>query len=129
MRSRGETRLPKDTQITVAAVRYLSVDDALDGGAAAQFNPTPTYSILAYQSAKVAQGKWQAQLNLWQVANDGNYRESWQLEQSRLGLSLKPAEKVMFLATLTPADDLSAIEQQLAKRGFAVGKWSGSQYA
>jgi len=131
----GETRLPQDTQITVAAIRYLSVDDlpankppadksltdnliATDG--TAQFNPTPTYSILAYQSAQVAQGKWQTQLHLWQIAKDGKYQESWQLEQSRLGLSFKPSEKVMFLATLTPVDNLSALERQLARQGLRL---------
>jgi hypothetical protein len=133
----GEARLPKNTEITVAAVRYLSIDDSPDsrGGAAAQLSPTPTYSILAYQSAKVAQGKWQTQLNLWQVADDGKYQESWQLEQARLELSLQPSEKVMFLATLTPAADLSAIEQQLARRGLQLASGSvrstpeGQRYA
>lgn len=124
----GETRLPENTQITVAAVRYLAVDelpaDKLPVDSllvnSSQYNPTPTYSILAYQSAKVTKGKWQTQLDLWQVARDGKYQESWQLEQSRLGVSFKPSEKVMFLATLTPADDLSALEQQLAKRGMRL---------
>ncbi len=114
----GEARLPQDTQITVAAIRYLEVDDVSEG--ATLFNPTPTYSILAYQSAKVTKGKWQTQLDLWQVAKDGKYRESWQLEQSRLGLSFQPSEKVMFLATLTPIDDLSALEQQLARQGMRL---------
>jgi hypothetical protein len=124
----GETRLPENTQITVAAVRYLAVDelptDSLPANSllvnATQFNPTPTYSILAYQPAKVTKGKWQTQLDLWQVAKDGKYQESWQLEQSRLGVSFKPSEKVMFLATLPPADDLSALEQRLARQGMRL---------
>ena len=112
----GETSLPQGTQLTVVAVRYLTIDASVDADAA-QFNPTPTYSILAYQPVKVAKGKWQTQLNLWQVAADGRYQESWQLEQARLGLALKPSENIVFLATLTPVDNLSALERQLAGLG------------
>jgi hypothetical protein len=112
----GETNLPKDTQLTVAALRYLSVEQEF----AAQFNPLPTYSILAYQTVKIVDDHWQTQLNLWQVAPDGQYQETWQLEQARLGLAFKPSQDVVFLATLTPADKLSRLEQQLADEGLRL---------
>lgn len=119
---RGSTNLPEDTQISVAAVRYLQLE-SLDR-TATPLNPNPTYSILAYAPATVKQGEWQTQLNLWQVAADGNYRESWQIEQNQLGLSLQPDETVIFLATLTPIDELSALEQELAKRGIRLAQGS-----
>lgn len=110
----GETNLPDETQLTVAAVRYLSLDEP------AGFNPTPTYSILAYQPTEVQNGKWETQLNLWQVDPEGNYQETWQLEQARLGLSFQPATDVIFLATLTPPDKLSRLEQLLAAHGMRL---------
>lgn len=114
----GETNLPKGTQLTVAALRYLSVDSPT----AALFQPVPTYSILAYETAKVSEGKWQTQLNLWQVAADGKYQETWQLEQKRLGLSLKPSEEVVFITTLAPIEKLSRLEQQLSDQGMRLAR-------
>jgi hypothetical protein len=108
----GQANLPENTQISVAAVRYLEPDDRDQS-----LNANPTYSILAYQPAEVTQGQWQADLNLWQVDADGNYQETWQIEQDKLGLSLAPDETVLFLATLTPIDELPALEAELAKRG------------
>ncbi|MBD3880774.1 hypothetical protein IFO70_03290 [Phormidium tenue FACHB-886] len=110
----GETNLPNETELTVVAIRYLSLDEP------AGFKPTRTYSILAYQPTEVQNGKWQTQLNLWQVAPDGDYQESWQLEQARLGLSFQPATDVIFLATLTPPDKLSRLEQLLAAHGMRL---------
>ena len=111
----GETNLPDQTQLTVMAVRYLSLENS-----AASFKPNPTYSILAYQPAQIQHNKWQAQLNLWQVAPDGQYQETWQLEQAQLGLPLRPVTEVVFLATLTPADKLSRLEPLLATRGMRL---------
>ena len=111
----GETNLPDRTQLTVMAVRYLAVENPVAGS-----KPDPTYSILAHQTAQIQHSKWQAELNLWQVAPDGQYQETWQLEQPQLGLSLQPATDVVFLATLTPADKLSHLEPQLALRGMRL---------
>ncbi len=108
----GTTNLPDYTRVAVAAVRNLSAADSL----AHRLNPKPTYSILAYQSAQVMDGKWQAELNLWQVAPDGRYAEVWQMEQAQLNLSLTPSKDVFFLATLNPVsevDQLPRLEQQL----------------
>lgn len=110
----GQANLPDNTPITVAAVRYLQSSDR----ASAQLDDEPTYSILAYQSANVQGGEWNAELNLWQVAPNGRFQEAWQLEQAKLGVSFQPDSQVIFLATLTPAEDLSALEQELARRGI-----------
>lgn len=118
----GNTNLPENTQISVAAVRYLQLDEA--DRTSATLNTNPTYSVLAYEPAVVKQGQWQAELNLWRVDAEGQYQESWQIEQKQLGLSLEPDEKVIFLATLTPIDELSELEQTLAKRGIRLAPGS-----
>lgn len=108
----GTTNLPDHTRIVVSAVRYLSSADPHSQ----QLNPKPTYSILAYQSAQVMGGKWQTELNLWQVAPDGQYVEVWQTEQAKLNLALTPSEDIVFLAALNPVsaiDQLPVLEQQL----------------
>ncbi len=112
----GNTDLPNQSQIRVAAIRYLYP-------ASQALHSKPTYSILAYQTAKVTQGKWQATLNLWQVAPDGQFQEAWQGLRSDLNLAVNPASEVVFLATLPPgdkADQLRQIEQQLEKQGKAL---------
>jgi hypothetical protein len=115
----GETNLPDQTQLTIAAVRYLSLESgSLENSAASA--PTPTYSILAYQPAQIQHNQWQTRLNLWQVAPDGDYQETWQLEQAQLGLSFQPAREVVFLATLNPIDQLSRLEPLLAMRGMQL---------
>lgn len=112
----GKADLPEGTPLTVLAVRYLNPADP----ASVRLDPEPTYSILAYQSAAVKQGQWQTQLNLWQVADDGRFQETWQLEQARLNMSLKPEADVIFLTTLTPIEELAHLEQELAKRGIRL---------
>ena len=113
-RVEGKADLPENTSITVIAVRYLQADDR----SSAQLNSEPTYSILAYQPVQIKQGQWQTELNLWQVSPEGRFREIWQIEQSKLGLSLKPEEQVIFLATLTPREELAQLERELAKRSL-----------
>lgn len=136
---RGQANLPENTVITVAAVRYLqltdrpSIDrpstDRISESAAITVssgttNPTQqTYSILAYQPATVQGGEWQTEINLWKVASDGRFQEAWQIEQTKVGVSFQPEDNVIFLATLSTPDKLSALEQELARRGtrFASG--------
>lgn len=112
----GTTNLPNKTRIAVAAIRYLQP------GKDVPENPKPnlTYSILAYQDVKVNQGKWQTTLNLWKVAPSGKFQEAWQLEQSKLGISLKPEPELLFLATVEPTDSLSELESLLQKQGIKL---------
>lgn len=77
----------------------------------------PSYAILDYQPIEVREGQWQSELNLWQVARDGRYQESWQLHQEELALQWKAEPKVIFLATLLvdgAADRLQLLQNQLA---------------
>lgn len=112
----GTTNLPNKTRIAVAAIRYLQP------GKDVSQNPKPnlTYSILAYQDVKVNKGKWQTTLNLWKVAPSGKFQEAWQLEQSKLGISLKSEPEVLFLATVEPTDSLSELESLLQKQGIKL---------
>lgn len=108
----GKTSLPDRTALVVLAVRYLNPAEP----ASIALNPEPTYSILAYQPVEVRQGRWQTQLNLWEVSANGQYQEAWQREQTKLGVSFDPTDNVVFLATLTPVNELRQLEQQLARR-------------
>jgi hypothetical protein len=108
----GQTDLPDRSQIRVAAIRYLNPTSR----ASQTLRAKPTYAILAYQTAIVNQGQWQAQLNLWKVAPDGQIKEDWQLQQAKLKLPLKPEPDVVFLVTLAPnhkVDQLQQVEQIL----------------
>jgi len=112
----GKTNLPDKSRITVAAVRYLRPASQLSPSLSSQ----PTYSILDYKDVKVNKGQWETQLNLWKIAPDGQFRETWQLDEAKLGLSLDPVTEVTFLATFAPTDPLAGIEQQLKKQGIEV---------
>ena len=112
----GTTNLPDKSRIAIAAVRYLQVSKPQSEN----LLPHQTYSILAYQDIEVNKGKWQATLNLWKVAPNGQFKEAWQLEQPKLGLNLEPEPGVLFLATVEPTDSLSELEQQLQKQGIKL---------
>lgn len=109
----GQSNLPDDTPIAVAAVRYLQpIDNLASDG--------KSYSILDYQETTVKQGQWQAQLNLWRTAADGKLQEAWQLEQAKLKISLASQPEVMFLATPTAPNGLAKLETELAKRNMRL---------
>lgn len=134
----GTTNLPEKSRIGVAAIRYLQVSKPQSQN----LKPHQTYSILAYQDVTVQspkkpetfglpklkanlspepeEKKWQATLNLWKVAPNGQYKEAWQLEQLLLGLKLEPEPGVLFLATVEPTDSLSELEQQLRKQDIKL---------
>jgi hypothetical protein len=112
----GLADLPDSSPIRIAAIRYLRPTNP----ASQKLNPKPTYAILDYQSALVKGGKWQGQLNLWQVAADGRYQEAWQIHQDALKLPTSPESDVIFLVTLAPvngADPLRVVEQALKEQG------------
>lgn len=112
----GTTNLPDESRITVAAIRYLQPNKQV----VQKLSPSQTFSILAYQDVKVNKGKWQATLNLWKVAPKGEFQEVWQLDQSQLGILQEAQPEVTFLATVSPRDSLSELEQQLQKQGVKL---------
>lgn len=113
----GQTNLPDQTQLTVAALRYL-----YPAAANQKLSANPTYAILDYQSAVVQSGKWQTRLNLWQVAADGTFQENWQMEQQGLATRFNPQSDVVFLVSLAPIDQLSTLQQQLANQGQQINR-------
>ncbi|MBW4559755.1 MAG: hypothetical protein KME32_01140 [Mojavia pulchra JT2-VF2] len=96
----GSTNLPESSRITVAAVRYLRPTQGQQEPLQSS-NTSNKRSILARQIVQVKQGKWQADLNLWQVAPDGRFEEVWQANQSQMGVI--PENTVTFIATFDPA--------------------------
>lgn len=95
----GTTNLPDNTPLTVSAVRLVNsanVSDLTPEGA--------QHAILDRKSALVKDGRWQSQLQLWEVGPEGTYQENW---QTIVGSAMAPASSspsVDFLATLEPVD-------------------------
>lgn len=118
----GTTNLPDNTPITVAAIRYFYPTSSSDSASLQSTvnPPSSTFEILDYASTTVAEGKWQAELTLQQQGTDGKGWEEWQMQQPKLGLTLKPAETVSFVTMLTAEDQLTPLEQQLAEEGFRL---------
>ncbi|HBB31798.1 MAG TPA: hypothetical protein DDZ80_06945 [Cyanobacteria bacterium UBA8803] len=104
----GNTNLPNQSQIIVAALRYLRPLDQewLDS------EPNLNYAILDRKLVWVKKGKWETTLNLWQVAPDGRLQEAWQIAQARSGTSLDPAPEVSFVATFEPEGQLPTSENE-----------------
>ncbi|MDZ8050875.1 MAG: hypothetical protein RMX68_023560 [Aulosira sp. ZfuVER01] len=95
----GSTNLPESSRISVVAVRYLR-PKAEQIGALLNSDANTKRSILDRQIVQVKQGKWQADLNLWQVAPDGSFEEVWQANQTPMKLT--PESNVTFIATFDP---------------------------
>ncbi|OUL22012.1 hypothetical protein [Nostoc sp. 106C] len=98
-RVNGSTNLPESSRVTVTAVRYLR-PTAEQPGALLNSDANTKRSILARQIVQVKQGKWQADLNLWQVAPNGSFEEEWQANQ--IQMKLTPESDVTFIATFDP---------------------------
>ena len=102
----GNTNLPESSRIAITAVRYLrpNAEETLSG------YRDINRSILARQIVEVKQGKWEADLNLWQVAPNGNFQEPWQLNQDLKKLT--PESEVTFVATFNPVGQLPSSGKQ-----------------
>ena len=105
----GTTNLPEGSIIEASAVRYLQPQSNL----LSNRRLNPPYSILSRQRVRVEQGKWQAKLNLWQVAADGSFKEAWQLNPSE---NLNPSPEVVFLALVNPNSQSPKLKQQLERQ-------------
>lgn len=102
----GETNLPESSQVAITAVRYLSSSEPQTVGA----DLDADRSILDRKIVEVKQGKWEANLNIWQVAPDGSYKEIW---QKNLQLSKQtPESDVTFTATFDPQSQTPRIQNQ-----------------
>ena len=114
----GTTNLPDQSRLIVMAIRPLQKPkkSALTSASSVDTN----YAILERQAVEVKQGKWQTNLNLWQVAPNGQYQEVWQLNQSKLGVSFSPGSEVTFLATFDPAAQPPKIQEQLQQQAIKL---------
>ncbi|MGB7313107.1 MAG: hypothetical protein WA939_09260 [Nodosilinea sp.] len=95
----GTTNLPDTTPLTVSAVRLIDSLNISDPKAEGS-----QHAILDRKSALVKDGRWQTQLQLWEIGSEGTYQENW---QTIAGSAIDPASSspsVDFLATLEPID-------------------------
>lgn len=107
----GSANLPENTLITVMAIRPLEVADP-------QFSePYSGSSILARRVAPVRSGQWQTQLTLWQIAPDGRFQETWQLDRSRWTFDPTPEPEVTFVALLEPDSQVPTLRQDFQAQG------------
>jgi len=90
----GQAAVPDQTSVTLSVVRDLTKPtDQLDA------ENTELYSILDRASAVVTDGRWQADVSLWQVTDAGDYQEMWQLMNPA---AVVPSETIHFLVTVDP---------------------------
>lgn len=105
----GSTNLAAASKINVIAIRYLrsANEDFL------ATNTNSNYSILARKTVEVQQGKWQANLNLWEVAPNGSYQEAWQVNQADGELAADLQKGVTFMAIFKPRNEPDPNQPQL----------------
>ncbi|MEB3213463.1 MAG: hypothetical protein VKL39_19095 [Leptolyngbyaceae bacterium] len=118
----GNTTLPDQSQITVAAIRLLN--EAFE---TVDEDRQPTYEILDRQFADVENGQWSARLNLWRIDADGDFQETWQITQQRLATQFEPSPEVTFSATFDPAQQFPGF-QDVVEEGSRLAKPSLAQY-
>jgi len=104
----GHTSLPEDTALIVSAVRPLT-----SSSPEVTLSETVLPDTLARKSVTVQEGRWQAQLNLWQVSPEGRYRENWQMQETVSTSSLSPHQDVVFTVILSPIALLQSTQRNL----------------
>ncbi len=109
----GSTNLPESSRIAITAVRSLRLTTA-NTEVIIDDNGNINRSILARQIVEVKQGRWEADLNLWQVAPNGNFQEVWQLNQDLKKFT--PESKVTFIATFNPVAQLPSSDKSSDKQ-------------
>jgi hypothetical protein len=95
----GKANLPKQTQLTVSAVRSLTLTTVDDLS-----NQRILYGILDRQTAVVEDGRWQAKVSLWIPSPEGYYQENWQQEDALIIDDLRPNPMVDFFVTVEPKE-------------------------
>ena len=100
----GSTNLPESSRIAITAVRYLRPTAKSTEQIVGNNEGKVNRSILARQIVEVKQGKWEADLNLWEVSPNGNFQEVWQSKKDYK--TLTPEREVSFIATFNPVGQL-----------------------
>ena len=106
----GSTNLPESSRIAITAVRYLRPTTANAEQIVGDNDGNVNRSILARQIVEVKQGKWEADLNLWEVAPNGNFQEVWQSNKDYK--TLTPESEVSFIATFNPVGQLPSSDKE-----------------
>ncbi len=109
----GTANFPNQTELNVLAIRQLAPTEQT-------VEPKPTFSVLDYQVVIVQNGRWQGELSLKQLADDGSRKETWQLDQEELRMDVEPMDEITIMATYTPLDQLTTLERILAQQGLKV---------
>ncbi len=107
----GTANFPNQTELNLLAVRQLRPVEE---------NAQSTFSILDYRVVTVEDGRWQGELLLKQPDANGSPKETWQLDQTTLDLSVEPLDTVSILVTYTPTDQLTTLERVLAQQGLKI---------
>lgn len=110
----GITTLPEETRLTVSAIRKLTPSAEADA-----LNKA-TFAILDREFVNVNDGRWQTELATWQIAPDGRYLESWQLDAEFTDVVI-PDKQVKFLVTLEPKALTQQIDRQLQQSQQTTG--------
>ncbi|MDY6901289.1 MAG: hypothetical protein SWZ49_24915 [Cyanobacteriota bacterium] len=110
----GSTNLPESSRIAITAVRYLRPTTANAEQIIGNNDGNVNRSILARQIVEVKQGKWEADLNLWEVAPNGNFQEVWQTNKNYK--TLTPEREVGFIATFNPVGQLPSSDKEDAQQ-------------
>ncbi|MBF2026553.1 MAG: hypothetical protein IGS48_07265 [Oscillatoriales cyanobacterium C42_A2020_001] len=110
----GTSNLPDRSRIIISGVRYLqpSTDST-------PLRPRDAnYAILDREIVEVNQDRWETTLSLWQLTSNGNYQESWQQQQTNLGVPFKASGQVVFTATFEPENQSASVNQQVQNQNL-----------
>ena len=103
----GTTDLPEETELLVQAVRVLTPT----GQPLPDDSPEEHYSILDRDRVLVSNGRWSAELQLWDNS-DGASVEDWQMRLPQSDRSFTPDNEVNFTVSMPPTGDERALEAQ-----------------
>jgi hypothetical protein len=98
----GNTTLPDQARIAVAAIRYFKTGPA----------GSSNYTVLDRQIAEVNQGAWETRLSLQQAAATGQLQEAWQTSPDLSQLT-EPEPTVTFVAALEPTNQPINLKKQV----------------
>ncbi|WOD38618.1 hypothetical protein RRF56_20625 [Nodosilinea sp. E11] len=94
----GTTVLPDQTPLTISAIRRITPLPSSNST-----SEVAKYAILDRKSTQVKEGRWQAQLSLWQINSEGTYQENWQTVDADIDTA-SVSTSVEFWTTLEPRD-------------------------
>lgn len=104
----GKATLPEQTKLTISAIRRLTL--VADDQSA---NQDRLYGILDRKTALVEEGRWQAQLSLWEVNSEGYYQENWQGDDISISDNIEFSPSISFTLAVESQDLPNSKSQKL----------------